>query len=66
MQSAQTFVQHPVKASQILSSVPKAAQRVVSVIMAFYSMERNVFRRLNVAAMIMEKLTRYSSALILF
>lgn len=58
MQSAQTFVQHPVMASLILSHVPKAAQRVVNVMLASYLMERNVLRRRNVAAMKMEKLTR--------
>lgn len=65
MQSAQTFVRHPVMASQILSNAPKAAKRVVSVMLASYSMERSVLKRLSVAAMTMEKLTRYSVDLIL-
>lgn len=65
MQSAQTFVQHPVMASLILSHVPKAAQRVVNVILASYSMEINVLKRPSVAAMTMEKLTRYSLDIIL-
>lgn len=58
MKSAQTFVQQPVMASLILSNVPKAAQRVVNVMMATFSMEKNVLKKLSVAAMIMERLTR--------
>lgn len=58
MKSAQTSVQHPVMASLILSHVPKAAQRVVNVMLGSYSMERNVLKRMNVVAMTMEKLTR--------
>lgn len=58
MQPVQTFVQHPVMASLILSHVPKAAQKVVNVMLASYSMERNVLKRPSVAAMTTGKRTR--------
>lgn len=61
MKCVQTPVQHPARASQRLSSAPPAVQKAVNVMMASYSMETHVFQRLIVAAMTMEKLTRYNS-----
>lgn len=61
MRCVQTLAQHPVRASQRLSSAPQAVQKAVSVMMASYSMDIHVFKRLSVAAMTMEELTRYSS-----
>lgn len=61
MRCVQTLTQHPVRASQRLSSVPQAVQKAVSVMMVSYSMDIHVFKRLSVAAMTMEELTRYSS-----
>lgn len=61
MRYVQTQVRHPVQASQTLSSttVP-AVQKAVNVMMAFYSMEILVFKRMSVAAMTMEEITRYN------
>lgn len=61
MRHVQTFAQHPVRASPRLSSVPQAAQRAVSVILASFSMDRSVLKRLSVAAMTTENLIRYNS-----
>lgn len=58
MRCVQTPALHPALASLGLSSAPPAVQRDVNVMMASYSMDRHVFKRLSVAVMTMEDLTR--------
>lgn len=49
----------PVLASQRLFSAPPTVQKAVTVMLASYSMDRLVLKRLSVDAMRMEKLIRY-------
>lgn len=58
MRCVQTLAHQPVRASQRLSSVPKVAQKAVSVMMASYSMDIRVFKRQSVAALTKEEHTR--------
>lgn len=52
----------PVLASRKLLSAPLAVQKAVNVTLASSSTDRRVSTKLNVAAMKMEKHTKYSSA----
>lgn len=61
MRCVQMPALHPVQASQRLYSALPAVQKAVNVMMASYSMDKHVFKKLSVAAMTMEELTRYNS-----